>query len=99
MAAADTLFDALRIPRQIVVDEQRTKLQVYAFGGGFGGNHNFCLIFKGINQRGAFVHGGRAGVVRAARVFIQPRLITPLAVGMFVAAGKQYDLPFVTVFS
>ena len=40
MAAADALLDALRVPGQVVVDDQRAELQVDAFGRGFGGEQD-----------------------------------------------------------
>ena len=43
MAAANALFDALRVPGQIVVDDQRAELKVDALGAGFGGNHDPAL--------------------------------------------------------
>jgi len=38
VATANALLHPLRIPRQVIVNQQRAELQVYAFGGGFGGN-------------------------------------------------------------
>lgn len=53
VAAADALFDALRVPQQIVVDDKRAKLQVDAFCARFGGNHEGGLLFEIFHQRGA----------------------------------------------
>jgi hypothetical protein len=40
MTAADALLDALRVPGQVVVEDQRAELEVDAFGGGFGGQQD-----------------------------------------------------------
>ena len=40
VAAPDTLLDALRIPRKIVVHERIAELQVQSLGAGFGGDEH-----------------------------------------------------------
>jgi hypothetical protein len=37
VASSDALLDPLRVPGQVVVDDQRAELEVDALGGGFGG--------------------------------------------------------------
>ena len=43
VAAADALLDALRVPGQVVVDDQRAELQVDAFRRGLGGEQDRSL--------------------------------------------------------
>ena len=40
MDAAEALFEAVRIPRQVVVDHQVGVLEVHAFAGGIGGDQH-----------------------------------------------------------
>ena len=40
MDAAEALFEAVRIPRQVVVDHQVGVLKVHAFAGGVGGDED-----------------------------------------------------------
>jgi hypothetical protein len=53
MAAPDTLFDALRIPWKIVIDDSVAKLQVQALGAGLGANEH-------LRTRAKLVHQGKA---------------------------------------
>ena len=50
VAATDALLDALGIPREIVVDDQRAELQVDTFRPGLGGNHDTAFIAEVIDQ-------------------------------------------------
>ena len=49
VAAADALLNALRVPRQVVVDDERAELQVDAFCARFGGNHDGAALFEMFN--------------------------------------------------
>ena len=40
MDAAESLLDAVRVPRQVVVDHQVGALEVHAFSGGVGGDQD-----------------------------------------------------------
>ena len=91
MATADALLDALRIPRQIVVDDQRAELQIDAFGAGLGGDHHRAALAKVLDQRGAGVGGLRAGDAVAAFVALQPVLVDGLGARIAVAAVEQHD--------
>jgi hypothetical protein len=53
VATPDALLNALRIPRQVVVHDQGTKLQVEALGGGLRGDHDHRLVAEGVHERGA----------------------------------------------
>ena len=61
VATSDALLDTLRIPREIVVDDQRAELQVHSFRGGLRGNHDGGFVAEVIHNRSAFVGGGRVG--------------------------------------
>src|SRR2546427_12526143 len=55
VATSNSLFDALRIPRQIVVHHQRAELKIDAFRARFGGYHNAALFTEIIHERRADV--------------------------------------------
>ena len=59
VAAADALLDALRVPGQVVVDDQRAELQVDAFRRRLGGEQDRRLIAEVLDERGAHIHGAR----------------------------------------
>ncbi len=59
VAAADALLDALRVPRQVVVDDQRAELQVDAFGRRLGGDHHGGIVAEMLDQCRAAVDGAR----------------------------------------
>ena len=61
MATADALFHPLRIPGQVVVDHQRTELQVDTFRPCLGGDHYLALIAEVLHQRGAGISGFGTG--------------------------------------
>ena len=48
--AADALLYPLRIPRQIVIDEQRAELKVDAFGAGLGRNQNGLVVPESLDD-------------------------------------------------
>ena len=66
VAAANPLFDALRIPGQIVIDNKGTELQVDAFRRGFSGEEDCRIVTEMLDQRGPNIHtpgtGGAACV-------------------------------------
>ena len=68
VAAADALLDALRVPRQVVVDDQRAELEVDALRAGLGGDHDAALLAEVVDERGAHVGGLGAGDAVGARV-------------------------------
>ena len=84
MAAAYALLDALGIPWHIVVDHQIAELEVDAFGGGFGGNHDAGLIAKVINEGCTFICRGRACNAICAFVPLQPASIDLGALGIAI---------------
>ena len=55
MAAANALFNTLGVPGEIVVYHKGAELEVDAFGGGFGGDHDCGLVTKPVNYGLAFV--------------------------------------------
>ena len=61
VAAADALLDALGIPRQVVIHDQRAELEVDALRAGFGGDHDAAFLAEIIHKRGAHVGGPGAG--------------------------------------
>ena len=98
MATTNALLHPLRIPRQVVVNQERTELQVYAFRRRFGGNHDLRILAEAVNQRGAFVGRNRTGDAPPVCRVGAPRLINGAGGGVIVRAVKQHHLAGVTVF-
>ena len=63
VATTDALLDPLRVPRQVVVHHERAELEVHAFRGGLGGNHDRRPLGEFIDQSGT--HVGRRGAADA----------------------------------
>ena len=55
VAAADTLFDALRVPGQVEIDKQGTELKVDTFGSGLGGDQDALAIAERLDDGGLHV--------------------------------------------
>ena len=95
VTAADALLDPLRVPGQVVVDDQRAELQIDAFGGGLGGDHDYRFVAEILDQRSAHVGGLGAGDAIGALVLLQPVLIDRLRLRVVVGAVEQHDFAFV----
>ena len=93
MAAADPLLDPLRVPGQVVVDDQIAELQVDAFGGGLGGDHDGRFVAEILHEGGPHVGGRRAGDAVGAGVLLQPALIDPFELGSVFVPLKSMTLP------
>ena len=97
MAAANALFHTLRVPGQVVVDNEGAELQVHALGCGFGGNEDFRLLAEMVNERGAAVNGWGARHTVTAGVLSQPALVDAGGRRALVAAAEQCDFARVAV--
>ena len=97
VAAADALLDALRVPRQVEVDDEGAELEVDALGRGLGGDEDFRRIPEGVDERGAGIH--RAGSGHAAGVAIRggPALEDLFGIRIVVGAVEEDDLAGVAV--
>ena len=73
MATADPLLDALRVPRQVVVDDQRAELEIHAFCSRFGREHDRRVVAEMLDQRGAQIDCSRARRATALRFFSAQR--------------------------
>src|SRR5687768_537743 len=56
MAPPDPLFNALRVPRQVVVDQRLAELKVQALGAGFGGDEDRRSRLELVNQCESLAH-------------------------------------------
>ena len=92
VAAADALLDALRVPGQVVVDDQIAELEVDALGGGLGGDQDGGLVAEVLDQRGPHVGAGRAGDAVGAGVLLQPALVDGLGLRVVVGAVEEHHL-------
>ena len=94
MAAPDTLLDALRVPRQIVVDDRLAKLQVQPFCAGLGAYENLRTRAELVHE--CKPHGDlatRLGSLRKTGAFLllpaRERLLRTLVI---VDAAEQGDV-------
>ena len=78
VATADALLNALRVPGQIVVDDQIAELEVDALGRCFGRNHDARFVAEVVDKGGTLVRSGRASDVVGSGVLLHPRLIDGL---------------------
>jgi hypothetical protein len=72
MRSANSLLDPLRIPRQIVIYDERAKLKVDSFGSRFGGDHDAAVFAKIINECRPHVRAFGAGYTIGASVSLDP---------------------------
>ena len=100
MAAADPLLNPLRVPRQIVVNHQRTELQVDSLRPRFRCNQNFRpipeAVYQRVSEHDRLAAGGvDIGVVSVLRhVFGIDLFRLRIA---FPSAGKTDDITGVTI--
>src|SRR5580698_8300765 len=94
MASPDTLFDALRVPWQIVIDDRLAKLQVQALGAGLGAYEDLRTRAELVHEREP--HGDLAtglGSLRKTGTFLllpaSERLLRTLVI---VYAAEQGDV-------
>src|SRR5579883_989859 len=96
MTAPDPLLDSLWIPRQIVVDDQGTKLEVDAFRRSFSGDHDDRLIPEVVNEGRSHVSSLRTRDSVGALVVLQPFLINLFRLGIVVRAIEQDNFSLVS---
>lgn len=86
VTSADTLLDTLRIPRQVVVDDQGAELQVNTLRGRLRGDHDRRVIPEVPDERGSHVHRPGASDTSGSRVPLCPFLIDAGGLRAVVAA-------------
>jgi len=96
MASADSLFDSLGVPGEIIVHDQRAELEVYAFGSGFGGDKDRRMVAKVLDEGGANVDSTRPGCPPGFPVGFDPFFIDCRGFRTAVIAVEQYDLTLIT---
>ncbi len=97
MAAPDALLDALRVPRQVVVDHHRAELQIDAFRRCLGGDHDRSMFAEVVHQSRTDIGGARAGYAVSTFVPLDPGRINLLGALVGVAAVEQDELVAVAV--
>ena len=91
MATTDALFDALRIPREVEVNDQRAELQVDAFGPRLGRDHDRAAFLEMLDQGGTGIGGLRSRDLVRSFVTCQPILVDRLSTRIAIRAIKQHD--------
>ena len=84
VAAPDALLHALRVPRQVEIDDQRAELKVDAFRAGLGGDQDALAVAERLDDGGLHVRRLRAGNGVGAFVPRKPVLINRLALRVVV---------------
>ena len=91
MTPAYALLDALRIPRKIVVDHERTELKVDALRASFGGNEDLRVIAKAFDDGRPDINGAGARKTTAVPVLLDPAFVNVAGIGIAVGAVEcQY---------
>ena len=72
VAAPYSLFNALGIPRHVVIDDKGAELEVDAFGSRFGGNHDGSLVSEVIYNSCPPVRRGRTCDFGCTLVLVHP---------------------------
>ena len=57
VATSNALFNALGVPRKVVIDHERAELEVHTFGSGFSGNQYRSLVTKMLDNGGFYING------------------------------------------
>src|ERR1022692_1272274 len=93
VAASDPLFDTLRIPWQVVIDDCFAELQIQPFGAGLGRDEDFGAGSKLMNQRQADSNLTTRPEARpkAAAFLFLPTSIGLLRTGVIVHAPEESD--------
>ena len=89
------LLDSLRIPGQIIIDNQGTKLEVYAFRPCFCCDHDFRLISEAIHQCGPHIRRLWARRSVGPLIFLQPFPVDFLWFPIVVGTIKEHYLALV----
>lgn len=72
VATSDALFDALRVPGQIVINYQRTELKIDTFRSSFRSNHDAAVVLKIIDESRADVSSFRTCYAIRASMPLHP---------------------------
>ena len=97
MAAADALLGALRVPRQVIVDDDAAELQVNAFRSGFCTDEDAGFVFE-FFYYGCFdvcSTGTRNGAVICMTLF--PATINFFGNAVVVYPIEKYDFSFIAI--
>ena len=97
MASPDALLDPLRVPRQVVVYDQRAELKVHAFGSRLGREKDRCVVTKMLDQRRSHIDRARSRSPSSACVPCQPVFIDFRRFRAAVRAVEHNDLALVAM--
>ena len=93
MAPADALLNALRVPREVVVDYEIAKLEVHPFSGRFGRDHDLGSVAEFIDECGPHIRRGRTGDDSKGGILGLPLLIDRLGTWIAVRSIEEEDFP------
>src|SRR5690606_40421938 len=93
MTTTNPLLYPLRIPWQIVVNNQTAELQVNPFGRGFCGNQNIGMGTEVVNDGGTGIHGTAACYPVCTFMLYKPVVINRFCSGGIVTSAEQGNTP------
>ena len=91
VAASDALFNALGVPGEVVVDDERAELEVDAFGGGFGGDEDLAIVAEVFKDGGADIDQSGTRGAAGGLVGFEPALEDGGGEGVGVGPVKSDD--------
>ena len=92
MTASNALFDALRVPGQVVVDDKGAELKVDPFGSRFRGDHHSRFIPEAVHQGGSHIGRFRSTDAVGSLMPGQPFLIYVPRFPVCVRSVEEDDL-------
>ena len=95
VATANALLYALRIPGQVVVDDQRAELKVQALGSRLGSNHNVGLVLEVVYGGGTAV--GSLDAAHTVGMLQAPPPVYLVGLRFAGLAVEEHYLAFVAV--
>src|ERR1035437_11186821 len=97
MTAADALLDTLRVPGEVVVNDQRAELQVNAFRRRLSGEQDRRFVPEVLDECSAHIHSSRARGTAGVPVLLRPSLVDCIRFRPTVRAVEEHYLSPVAV--
>ena len=97
VATSDALFNTLRVPGEVVIDNHGAELEVNALCARFGSNHDLCLVSEPVNKSGTHVGGSGAGDAVGVFIFLRPAFVDGFGQWVTVCSIEEDNFAVVTV--
>ena len=97
VASPDPLFDALRIPGQVVIHHHGAELKVDTLGGSLGRDHDRGFLAEIVNERSAHIRCAGSGDSVGAFVARGPRRVDFLGLRVRVGPVEKHKLSVIAI--